>query len=426
VSIPIGTERTIMKRIILFVSTITFLFGATTIGCGPASEPCCDEPVVLRDLSPEELLVVESSNNFAFDIFQRTSELEDNMFISPFSISTALAMTANGAAGETKETIKTAIYLSNMTDEEMNRAYSDLAGFLLHLDGRVVLELANSSWYREDLTVEEVFRNVLLEYYDAEIRSANFADPATKDIINGWIEDKTHDKIKNMIDQIPPDVVMYLINAIYFKADWKYQFDETKTKPADFYLENGNTVETDMMYCKGVKIDYFYNNNFFFMMIPYGNGQYTMTVMMPMHETPIQEIINETSVYNFRDFSLAADTATVELYMPKFKLKYKKLLNDVLADMGIAFGGGADLSNLFVDALDLFISRVIHQSFIEINEKGSEAAAATVVEISETSVGPGGPPEVVFVDRPFAFFITEKHSNTILFAGKITDPTRLE
>jgi serpin B len=278
------------------------------------------------------------------------------------------------------------------------------------------------------LTVEEVFKNVLLEYYDAEIRSANFADPATKDIINGWIEDKTHDKIKNMIDQIPPDVVMYLINAIYFKADWKYQFDESKTKPADFYLENGNTVQTAMMYCKGVKIDYFYNDNVFFMMIPYGNGQYTMTVMMPMHETPIQEIINETSVNNFRDFSLATDTATVELYMPKFKLEYKKLLNDVLADMGmgIAFGGGADLSNLFVDALDLFISRVIHQSFIEVNEKGSEAAAATVVEISETSVGPGGPPEVVYVDKPFAFFITEKHSNTILFAGKITDPTRLE
>jgi serpin B len=407
----------------VWVSALLLLLAAAC-----TNNPCdCEQPMDLRPMSVAEEQVVEASNDFAFDIFKRLSQDEDHLFISPFSISTALAMTANGAAGDTRAAIKTAIHLPGLSDEEMNQAYSDLADFLLHLDDQVIIELANSSWYRQDLTIREAFKSILLEYYDAEILAADFSNPATKDIINGWIEEKTHDRIKDMIDQIPADVVMYLINAIYFKADWKYQFDESKTMPSDFFLENGGSVRTDMMYSKGVKVNYYYNNEALFVEIPYSRGQFHMTIIMPQHDQTVQQIIDNTTAQQFRDYSLAADTATVALYLPKFKMEYKTLLNDVLSEMGmgIAFGAGADLSNLFVQALDLLISRVIHQSFIDVNEKGSEAAAATVVEIIETSVNPGDPPSVISINKPFAFYITEKHSNTVLFAGKMTNPSKL-
>jgi serpin B len=384
-------------------------------------------PIEPRAITPEEQQVITASNSFAFDIFSRLSEREDNMFISPFSISTALAMTANGAAGDTREAIKTAIHLQDLSDEEMNSAYRDLVKYLLELDDKIQLELANSSWYRQNLTVKESFRAVLLDYYDAEIRSADFSDPATRDIINGWIEEKTHDKIREMIDQIPQDVVMYLINAIYFKADWRYQFDEAETAPRNFFLENGSAVDVEMMYSKGVKIHYYQSAGSTYIEIPYGGGLYNMTIMLPPQGTPLQNMIEGIDMEIFRSHVQQADTATVAMHMPKFKMEYKAILNDVLSamGMGIAFGGGADLSDLFVQTLDLYISRVIHQSFIEVNEKGSEAAAATVVEIRETSIQPGRPPEVVHINRPFAFFITEKHSGTILFAGKVTDPAAL-
>jgi len=390
----------------------------------PSTDPVLQEP---RAMSAGEAQIISASNNFAFDIFARLSHADDNIFISPFSISTALAMTANGAAAETKDAIKSAIHLADFSDEEMNTAYRDLVQYLLELDDKVVLELANSSWYRQDLTVKEAFERVLREYYDAEIRAADFSDPATKDLINGWIEQQTHDKIRDMIDQIPADVVMYLINAIYFKADWQYQFEESETANRDFFLEGGNTVETKMMHSEGVKIHYYQNEQWTYVEIPYGRGLYTMTVMLPEGGTAVQQMIDGLDINGFKNAAATADTATVALYMPKFKMEYKTLLNDVLSamGMGVAFGGSADLSNLFVQALDLFISRVIHQSFVEVNEKGSEAAAATVVEIRETSIQPGRPPEVVHINRPFAFFITEKHSNTILFAGKLTDPAAL-
>lgn len=414
-------------RKILIVLTMMGVAGTMLLsGCDTNVCDDCNQPPQLQALSAEEETVVESANDFAFDIFERINQKESdkNFFISPLSVSTALAMTANGADGDTKTAIRQAIHLDDLDDAAMNKAYRDLVKFLLTLDDKVTLELANSNWYKNVYHIKDTFEQILLEYYDAEVKAADFSDPATKDLINSWIEDKTHGKIKDMLDEVPSDAVMYLINAIYFKAQWKYKFDEDKTKDSNFYLEDGSEIRVPTMYSKGVKVSRYYTNGFQYIELPYGNGQFNMVILLPDRGRTVDEVIGGLDAASFAGYVHDADTATVEVYMPKFKMKYKTLLNEVLSDMGmgIAFGGGADFSNLFEEQLNLEISRVIHQSFIEVNEEGSEAAAATIVEIRETSIGPGEGPSMIHIDRPFAFFIAEKHSNTILFAGKMLNP----
>jgi serpin B len=332
-------------------------------------------------------------------------------------------MTANGAVGETKTGIKTTLHQSDLTDEEINLAYKNLSEFLTSLDPKVIMQLANSNWYKNDYHIKKSFENILLEYYDAEVNAAEFNNPATKDIINGWVEDKTNGKIKDIIDQIPPDAVMYLINAIYLKATWKYEFDKNETEKRPFTLANGSTVNSDMMFAEGVKANISYQNDFLYAELPYGNGQFVFSIVLPHDASKINEIIENMDVDEFNNIISKADTGTYQVYLPKFKIEYKSTLNNFLAAMGMeqSFGTSADFSNLFEENLSLFISKILHQSFIEVDEEGTEAAAATVVEVSLTSVGGGKP--TIMVNKPFAFFIREKHSNTILFAGKMIDPT---
>ena len=412
-----------MKTLISFIFTLFLIVIFSS--CGEVD--CdCNTPPELRPISVAEELIIESVNDFAFDIFSRinTSEPDKNLFISPLSISTALSMTANGAVGETKNGIKETLHQNTLSDQEINEAYKSLVEFITELDPKVTMNLANSNWYKQEYHIEEAFRNILLDYYNAEVNAADFSDPATKDVINGWIEDKTNGKIKDMIDQIPPDVVMYLINAIYLKATWQYQFDKDKTDKMDFHLTNGSKVQTDMMYSDGVKANYYADQDLQYIELPYGNGQFVFSILLPKDPKKLDETINNLDVNQFNSFIEGADTSTFKVYLPKFKIEYKITLNDILAAMGMeqSFGGGADFGDLFVEELDLFISRVLHQSFLEVDEEGTEAAAATIVEISLTSIDPNAKPSVLYINQPFAFFIREKHSKSILFSGKLLDP----
>lgn len=414
-----------MKSIkLIFVAGILSVF---LFSCSENGDCDCDTPPDLRPMSAGEEMIIESTNNFAFDIFARLNEQEagKNLFISPLSISTALSMTANGAVGETKEGIKKTLYQENLSDTEINEAYKTLSEFITDLDPKVTMQLTNSNWYKQEYNIKETFKNILLDYYDAEVIGTNFEDPNTKDLINGWIEDKTNGKIKDMIDQIPPNVVMYLINAIYLKAAWQYQFDKDKTDLMDFTLTNGSKVKTDMMYSDGIRANYFGNEDIQFIEIPYGNGQFVFSIIIPKDPNKLDEIIKQLDIYALNTYIDEADTSTFKVYLPKFKIEYKITLNDLLAAMGmeLSFSGGADFSDLFVEDLDLYISRVLHQSFLEVDEEGTEAAAATVVEIMETSIDPNAKPSILYIDHPFAFFIREKHSNSILFTGKLLNPT---
>lgn len=414
-----------MKRLIYTLITIlqiTFIFS-----CAEQSDCDCNNPAVLRPITSEEELIIESANNFAFDIFSRINEADPNknLFISPLSISTALSMTANGAKGDTKSGIKKTLYQADITDQEINEAYKTLEEFITQLDPKVTMNLANSNWYQQELTVKENFKNTLEKYYDAEVKFADFADPNTKNLINDWIEHKTNGKIKDMISKIEDNAVMFLINAIYLKATWQYQFEKSKTEKMDFYLSDGSKVKTDMMFGEGVKVSLYSNSSMQFIEIPYGNGQFVFTIMLPTEPGKLDEIIREMDILEFNDLLSNADTTTVQLYLPKFKIEYDLTLKSILAQMGMgqSFTSFADLSELFVEDLDYYIDDVLHKSFIEVDEEGTEAAAATVVIVGVLSAGGGGSKPTIFVDHPFAFFIREKHSETILFSGKLIDPT---
>jgi serpin B len=226
-----------------------------------------------------------------------------------------------------------------------------------------------------------------------------------------------------MLDEIPSDAVMCLINAIYYNASWQYRFEKSKTEERPFYLADGTTVHKETMYCDGAKIAYYKDNDLQMFDIPYGNGLYFMTILMPHEAAGINTFASNLTSSDLNSYLDKSNTTTLRLFLPKFKAKYKKTLNEVLSDlgMGIAFSEQADLSGLFEESLSVAISKVLHQALIEVDEDGTEAAAATITEVFTTSA-PDEPPVVTSIDRPFVFFIREKTSNTILFAGKLMEP----
>jgi serpin B len=338
----------------------------------------------------------------------------------------ALHMTANGAVHETKEEMKAILGVSQLSDAEANQAVEDLTELLLNLDKKAALSIANSIWYKDLFTLREEFTQLIQDHYNGRIEGLDFSKPdVVKQTINDWVEQKTNGKIKNLLEDVPPQAVMYLVNAIYFKADWQYQFDASRTEEAPFFTETAGEVSVPTMFSKGVKYKAYYHDTFRLLDLPYGNGQYRMTILLPHSGFTTDEVMDELSAASFAEWIANADTTSTELYMPKFKSEFKMELKPSLIEMGMEkpFGPEADFSNFFQEDIgsDLFISKVIHQSFIEVNESGTEAAAATAVEISYTSATPPVPP-VVRIDRSFVYLIHEKHSGAILFAGKMLNP----
>ncbi len=227
--------------------------------------------------------VIDSANTFAFDLFQpilADAKGDENIMISPFSISSALSMTLNGASGETFEAMKKALRLDGKTLEQINDTYLKLMTEMVPVDERVVLEIANSVWVEKRLSVKQKFMDDVLKWYKAEAKGIDVTDPDAVDIVNGWIEEKTHDKITDMLDYLDPDLAMLLINAVYFNGKWRYQFDKADTKEEPFYVTPAASKTVPMMHqqenLKAAK-----DNNLTIVDIPYGQGNYSMLIVLP-------------------------------------------------------------------------------------------------------------------------------------------------
>ncbi len=334
-------------------------------------------------------------------------------------------MTANGAAGETQKAIKSVLGVDQLSDAEVNEAVKQLTELLLSMDKKVALSIANAIWYTDELTLKETFGQLIQEYYGGRIAALNLEQAeAAKHTINGWVEQKNEGKIKNLLDMITPDDVMFLVNAIYFKADWQYQFDKGRTQDEPFYLENGEQINVPTMFSKGVKLRTHYEEQFRMLEIPYGNGQFNMTILLPNPRYTTDDVLEMLNADDFSRWLSEADTFSTALYLPKFKSAFKMELKAPLSELGMgrAFSPGADFSNFFQASPNLQLDRVIHQAFIEVNETGSEAAAATVVAVANYSINSPQVPVSIHIDRPFLYFIREKHSGAILFAGKMLNP----
>ena len=374
----------------------------------------------LRALSAEEVTVSAANNDFGFNLFRNLEQQNSgNMFISPLSVGMALGMTLNGASPATQESILKTIEFGNLQPSEVNQAYKDLTGLLTSMDRTVEMDMANSIWYKKELTVKGPFASVIQNYYSGTIQGLDFSDPSSVKTINQWVEGKTKNKIKNLLSEIDPNAVMFLINAIYFKGNWNNQFDPALTKPADFKLEDGSLQQVPMMFSKGVKLFRYQHDQFLLADIPYGNKQFGMTILLPNTGRTVKDINALLSADSLSHWLNQADSIQPELTMPKFKMEWKKDLKTNLMKMGMAM---ADFPDLIEEQLPLKIDKVIHQSFIEVNEQGSEAAAATAVEIGYTAVGPPAI-QLIQINRPFLFIIREKHSGVILFIGQLADPS---
>ena len=381
------------------------------------------------DLSEKQKQVVASSNEFGFEFFRRAIALSDNsvnMMVSPLSISMALGMTRNGAANATLDSMNKTLFVSGLSETEINEACKSIIETFTSLDPDVKMQIANSIWNRQGFEVNPDFLNTNKNFFDAEITSLDFSNPESVNTINSWVDDKTNHLIKKIVDQIPDEAVMYLINAIYFKGQWKYQFEPKDTKELDF-LVNGANVKVPTMRQK-TNLRYFKNENFEAVEMPYNQGNFNCTVILPEAGKTIGDIAPELTLTNWTSWINEFLEYEVTLEIPKFKYEYEeKNVKPVLKDMGMgnAFDDNlADFSRINPN-YQLFISDIKHKTFIETNEEGTEAAAVTSVEVGTTSVNPDEPqPVLVQINRPFIYLITEKSSQTILFIGAVNDPTR--
>lgn len=368
--------------------------------------------------------IIKSDNEFGLELFQEVVSRDPeavNVFVSPTSVALALAMTYNGANGETKTAMENALRKQGFTTEEINTSYKSLMDALMSVDPKVILEIANSIWYDVDFTVLPEFVSTNQDFYDAEVRSIDFGDPGAPGIINEWVSDKTHDKIKKIIDQIPADAVMYLINAIYFKGIWQYEFKEENTSDGPFYLNNGSPVTVPVMK-QTTTLRYTSNDLFSMAELPYGQGNFSMLVLLPQTSFSTNDIVDSLTPGNWDFWISTLAEKNVDLQLPKFTFEYKNQLNDELEamGMGVAFTDTADFSKINGTG-GLFISKVLHKSFVEVNEEGTEAAAVTAVEVSLTSF-PGPEYTAFHVDRPFLFAIRETSTGAILFIGCVQNP----
>lgn len=409
------------KNSTLFLIIAVLMINATS--CKKDNKPSSEGKDLV--LTEREQQKAEADNAFTFKLFKETlSKPLDgkNLMLSPLSVSMALAMTSNGSSGTTLEAIRNTMEFKGFTEAELNSYYHKIITELPQLDPKASLKMANSIWYRNTFSPLSAFLKVNSESYNAAIEGLDFANPAAKDKINNWVNNNTNGKIPTIIESIGPSVVMYLINAVYFKSDWKYKFDKGKTVKSDFNLAGGNKIQTDFMTAKA-DVNYLSSADAVIYELPYGNEKYSMVIALPTANTGISEFASAITTTKWKGWMTGLRKIGAEIKMPKFKFSYESKLNDLLTNlgMGIAFGknGIADFSRISA-ANGLQIDEVKHKTFIEVNESGTEAAAVTSVGIVLTSAP--GVPTPILIDRPFVFAIREMKTGLILFTGIINNP----
>ena len=403
----------------LRLASLTALPLLAAAGCG-LFDPSTDANRITelpRALTAEETEVIGASNAFAFGLLAQANSPGENLFLSPLSASMALGMTMNGAAGETWNQMRDMLGFSGLGEEEINAAYESLIELLVGLDPAVETAIGNSVWTRRGFPVHADFLAAVRESFDAEVAELDFASPSASGRINGWVSDATNGRIEDIVPAaIPADVVMYLINAIYFKAPWTVRFDPSDTRDAPFYLDDGSTRTVPLMSLRR-DLPYLWNDRFQAVDLPYGGSAFSMTILLPQPDVSVDDLAASLDAAAWRDIAGGFRESDIEVLLPRFRMAYERTLNDDLAALGMvdAFDHRADLSRLSPVG-GLWISSVRQKSWVDVNEAGTEAAAATVVTIVESA------PPGVRADRPFLFFIRERLSGTILFAGKLASP----
>ncbi len=372
-----------------------------------------------RTLTTAEKNLVSSTNDFSFALFRQLSAAnkDSNVFVSPLSASMALGMTLNGAAGTTYDQMKSALGYGASTDADINASYKSLIALLRGLDATTDVRIANSIWYRNGFPFTQSFLDAGKTWFDAQISALDFANsPASTKTINDWVSSATNGKIPSIVDKIEPQNVMFLINAIYFKGAWRDKFDPAETRDTAFYGVAGSQP-TRMMHRHG-SVSLMSTTDFMAADLPYGNGAYTMTVIVPQQGKSLDVIAASLRTDTWTSWTTQFHDVTTSVWIPKLKLEWTRDLNDDLKVLGMrdAFiAGGADFTRMSTSAgTQLYIEKVKQKTFVDINEEGTEAAAVTSVGVGVTSLPPS-----LRADKPYIFVIRERLSGTVIFMGKI-------
>jgi serpin B len=347
------------------------------------------------ELTAEEKSLCESANKFGLRLFRevvKQEEKESNIFISPLSVSMALGMTYNGANGATRDSMHAALEFADLSFQEINESYQGLIDVLTHADPKVQFQIANSIWHRLGL-------------------------PEAADTINDWVDENTNGKIQEIVQRpVDPNVIMFLINAIYFKGAWADKFNPDSTVADSFTLLDGSLIECQMMR-KENSFGYSRNSLFEAVNLPYGDSSFNMAVFLPALSVHVDSLAAQFTEENWLAWTDSFYEKKMVLHLPKFTIEYEATLNKVLKTMGmkIAFTPGADFSNM-VENGGVWIDKVKQKAFVKVNEECTEAAAVTVVVVVDSL------PLSIRFDRPFIFVIWEKQTKTILFLGKVMEP----
>ena len=405
------------------------------VAIGALAAHCREAPITAprpitslpRALDAGESGVIGADNRFAFSLFAeiaRQTSPDSNLFISPLSAAMALGMAYIGAAGATQTEMQQVLQLDGLTLDDVERSYRSLIALLRGLDPQVAFTLANSVWYDPDPRFAPTpdFLAATRTYFDARVESLDFRSPSAAPTINSWVSDQTGGKIPAIVpDPIGSDVVAYLIDAIYFKGSWTTQFDGSRTRPGPFRLANGTAVTVPMMtHGRTVRVGVARADGLIVFDLPYGGGAYSMTIALPQQASGIESLVQGLTGERWSAWIAGLDSGSFEVFLPKFTLTYGLTINAVLKALGMpsAFceSQRADFTRMNPSGA-LCITDVMHKAFVDVNEEGTEAAAATAVGIGVTSV-----PASIVVDRPFVFAIRERLSGTILFLGRVMNP----
>jgi serine protease inhibitor len=373
-------------------------------------------------LTAAEQQKANADNAFTIKLFKTTlsdNPNDKNLFLSPLSVSMAIGMTSNGSNGQTLTAIRQTMNFDGFTEDQVNSYYHKLITELPGLDPKATLKIANSIWYTDGFTPMPAFLQTNSSNYNAQVQGVDFKSAATKDLINKWVTDQTNGKITKIIDQIPDNVVMYLINAIYFKSTWKNRFDIAKTQKADFHTASGSTIQTYFM-----NSDAHYNvattNDAIVVELPYGNERYSMVLVSPNGSTTVKDYVAGLDSAKWRSLTANLQEIRSFIALPKFKFSYEIKLKDVLSTLGMAnaFADKADFTRITPGG-GLRITEVKHKTYVDVDEEGTEAAAVTSVAVGTTAVHDFH----YKFDHPFIFAIREMKTGLILFAGVMNDPT---
>lgn len=367
--------------------------------------------------------LVAANTQFSIALLQALARNNPNrnIFVSPAGIGLALAMAYNGASGETQTAMAETLFVPNLALAELNHANAALLQVLEHPDPEAELAVANSLWVRQDVALIAAFADRIQALYRADVAQLNFNDPGAPDQINAWVRQHTRDRINSIIQDIPPDALLLLINAIAFKGKWSDPFEPAQTRDGAWALTYGRTKQTPLMRRSGT-YRYLRGDTFQALALPYGSGRVAMYVFLPDPDTMLAGFLAQLDPQRWAAWMQQFRATEVDVRLPRFELEYDVLLNAVLGAMGMAVAFDpvrADFSGMVTPPPPAFIGAVQHKAFVQVNEEGTEAVAVTAIMMAPASYIPLQP---FHVDRPFVFAIRDEQNGALLFMGVIVDP----